>query len=384
MPKLSRYGALLQGALIVHVGPRLAQDAKLPDFKSILIGAPMTNRISQRAAIAQAVQTVTKPYLAQDADLDDVAEVLEALQRVSESEEDGEDGMEPNSAIPMVSEEDGLDEHPASAKIKAICEKHNLPSEVCAELAEAVGEEESSEGGLDFYDRRADDARRRMGRDETEEEREKREDDDGAEDARKRMGRDETEEEAMDRRAEDAARHSMRRARDAMSKMGKDAKAEDRKRANDAMRRARDAHRTARDMRMKRADDRKAAEDRKKAMDGMITKKEAEDMVKRAVDTRRAEDQAIIEAREFVRPWVGQITMACDSAEQVHREALKMLGEKDVDKLHVSALRPIIERSQRPDSGGSGRTYTMDSRLPDGVKPASERFANLGRHAVMG
>src|SRR5580704_9234371 len=173
MVRLTPAGARLEGALITYVGPRLAQDAKLPDFKGILTGAPTTNRVSQRAAIAQAVQTVVKPHLAQDADLDDVAELLEAIERVSEKDEGEDMGTEPNSAIPMVMpEEEGHDEHPASAKIKAICEKHNLPPEICAELSEAVGEEDS-EGGLDFWDKRARDG-------ESEEEREKREREDSA------------------------------------------------------------------------------------------------------------------------------------------------------------------------------------------------------------
>src|SRR5580692_5045947 len=142
MIRLTPYGSLIRGALIAHVMPRLAQDSKVPDFASLIAGAPMTNRVSQRASIAQAVQTVLKPHLAADADLDDVAELLEAVERIQEGDEPGEDGMEPNSAIPMLrpdEDEEGVDaSSDVSEKIKEICERHNIPPEVCAELAEAV------------------------------------------------------------------------------------------------------------------------------------------------------------------------------------------------------------------------------------------------------
>ncbi len=294
MPKLTPYGAFLKGVLVTHVAPRLAKDAKLPDFSALLSGAPMTNRVTQRAAIAQAVQTTVKPHLAADADLDDVAELLEAVQRVAEGDkEDGEvsDDLEPNSAIPMVEklkEEDGLDEHPAAAKIKEICARHNLPPEVCAELAEAVGETEHEEGGLE----------------ETEEERMKRE--------------------------------------------------EEEKRAKD-----------------------------KKAMDaGLVSRTEVDKMIANAVKSENQRNADLIDAREFVRPWVGNISMACDSAESVMRETLKMLGDPDATSIHASALKSVISRTPKP--GDNRNNYAFDATLPKGVKPASERFANAGRVTILG
>lgn len=400
MPKLSRYGARLEGALITYTLPRLAQDAALPDFAGILAGAPTTNRVSQRAGIAQALQTVVRPHLAQDADLEDLPELLEAIERFK-GEGDGEDDMggEPNSAIPMVEPDDDEadDAGGVAEKIKMICEEHHLPPEVCAKLCEAVGEEEH-EGGLDFYDRRADDARRRLGRDESEEEREEREHEESAADARRRLGRDESEEEREEREAEDRARDAHRRARDAHRRADdarRGAKAEDArrraedmvKRAAEDMRRARDAHHRAAEDRRRKAEDRKRADDKRRA-DDMISRKDAEDMVKKAVDKRRAEDQAIAEARDFVRPWVGEIRrpggLAFDSAEQVHREALTALGRTGVDKLHADALRPIIEATPRPGDVQANRvTYAHDAALPAGVKPAAERFPGLGRVSTL-
>jgi hypothetical protein len=71
--------------------------------------------------------------------------------------------------------------------------------------------------------------------------------------------------------------------------------------------------------------------------------------------------------------------MAFDSAEQVHRETLKMLGRTGVEKLHVDALRPIIEATPKPGSEITRNNYAFDAALPAGVKPASERFPALGR-----
>lgn len=377
--RLTTHGARTHGALITYISPRLAKDAKLPDLAGILAGSPMTNRISQRGHIATAIQAVTQSRLAQDAELSDVAELLETIERVT-GEEDGGD-MEPNSAIPMVTEpdDDTEDEHPMIARVREFCHGKMSPED-CAKLDEMLGEED---GGMDSWDRRATDARKRMARDETEEEREKREEEDGAADARKRLGRDENEEECRDRRAEDAARHAMRRARDAHRKMGRDAKAEDRKRAEDAMKHARDMHRRARDARW--AADRKRADDARRVKDEKESKALTPEDMKRAVDAAvdtavkaaRAHDATLHEALDFVRPWVGRLAIACDSAPKVYREALRMRGRTDADQIHESALRTVLELMPQP--GDARNTSHAYDALPAGIKPAAERFTNVSR-----
>lgn len=76
--------------------------------------------------------------------------------------------------------------------------------------------------------------------------------------------------------------------------------------------------------------------------------KDKEDMAKDsrlAMDSlkqqMRGEFKALREAEQLCEPIVGRV--ACDSADEVYRMALKHSGIKGVDQLHASALRPMVE-----------------------------------------
>lgn len=55
----------------------------------------------------------------------------------------------------------------------------------------------------------------------------------------------------------------------------------------------------------------------------------------------RGEFKSLREAEHLCEPIIGRV--ACDSAEEVYRMALKHSGIKGVDQLHSSALRPMVE-----------------------------------------
>lgn len=82
----------------------------------------------------------------------------------------------------------------------------------------------------------------------------------------------------------------------------------------------------------------------------MISKTAMDEAIKTAKKEVRDTERAIRAAFEEVRPWVGQLnpTLACDSAADVHRHALKALGMRDVDKLHADALMPILRAQPKP------------------------------------
>jgi hypothetical protein len=67
-----------------------------------------------------------------------------------------------------------------------------------------------------------------------------------------------------------------------------------------------------------------------------------------AASTKAAEDRAIAringihEARKIAAPFVGEIAVACDSAEDVYRAALKIRGV-NTEGVHPSAFRTILE-----------------------------------------
>lgn len=80
----------------------------------------------------------------------------------------------------------------------------------------------------------------------------------------------------------------------------------------------------------------------KKAMDAAI--KEA---VKSATAAAAKNASEIRDAEKLVRPLVGEIAIACDSAEAVHRAALKMLGV-DAKDIHASALPTLLKMQKAP------------------------------------
>ncbi len=85
----------------------------------------------------------------------------------------------------------------------------------------------------------------------------------------------------------------------------------------------------------------------KQAMDAAIGA-----AVSGATKTARADAlkdfQAIRQAEGKVRPYVGDVShIAFDSAEAVTRHALKILGVKDADKLHVDALDTVLACQQK-------------------------------------
>jgi hypothetical protein len=70
--------------------------------------------------------------------------------------------------------------------------------------------------------------------------------------------------------------------------------------------------------------------------------------IKAAVKLARKSEQDIRKAERDVRPFVGELNMGFDSADQVYRHALKTLGVKDADMIHSSALPTLLEMQQKP------------------------------------
>jgi len=93
----------------------------------------------------------------------------------------------------------------------------------------------------------------------------------------------------------------------------------------------------------------------KKAMDAAIAKT-AEDTANRV----RREMTELAEAREFVQPWAGKLSMALDSAEKIHRAALDVLGVAHKG-IHPDALKPILMAQPKP---GEQRRIAQDAAEP--------------------
>lgn len=94
-----------------------------------------------------------------------------------------------------------------------------------------------------------------------------------------------------------------------------------------------------------------AEEDEKDKDKDKVTKGAMDEAIANAVKAATASavktQQAIREAERAVRPYVGELAIAFDSAEQVYRTALETLGV-DVKDVHASALPTILGLQPKP------------------------------------
>jgi hypothetical protein len=114
--------------------------------------------------------------------------------------------------------------------------------------------------------------------------------------------------------------------------------------------------------------------DMKAAMDAAI----AANVTKAVAETRAstiAHMNAIREAERAVRPYVGEIVVAMDSAEAVYRFALDKVGV-DHKGLHPTALRPVLEAQPVPGSVKPKTTMAQDAA---GAKAFLDRFPDAAR-----
>jgi uncharacterized protein len=111
----------------------------------------------------------------------------------------------------------------------------------------------------------------------------------------------------------------------------------------------------------------------KVAMDAAIAKAvtEATKQVRIAMDARD-------EANRFVRPWVGDIPVAMDSATDVYKFALEQMGE-DVKDIHPSAFKALLAKIPKPNEQQAQHTHiAMDA---SGNEAYLKRFPHADRLA---
>jgi hypothetical protein len=110
----------------------------------------------------------------------------------------------------------------------------------------------------------------------------------------------------------------------------------------------------------------------KPAMDAAL-KKVAEDTRKAVLATQHE----IRAAEKRVRPWVGELSGAFDSADDVMAAALKSLGVKGIDKVHPSAYPHILEAQPLPGARKQSEPrVAMDEAT---VQSFADRFPNAAR-----
>lgn len=125
--------------------------------------------------------------------------------------------------------------------------------------------------------------------------------------------------------------------------------------------------------------DEEAGKDKAKDEEPMVTKKAMDKAIERQVkdveDRVRKNMRELREAEEDVRPYVGKLAMAHDSAEGVYRTALKALNV-NIDGVHPSALKVILHSQPKPNSNVKTAAVAMDSAS---AKEFAERFPHANR-----
>lgn len=95
---LSRKAAVVHGALVAAVLPKIAQDHKMPDLSGVLAKITSKNFATAKPKIAADVKALVSGKIAKDANLEDLTGLLDALEQVEVKE--GVDA-DPNSGLPM-------------------------------------------------------------------------------------------------------------------------------------------------------------------------------------------------------------------------------------------------------------------------------------------
>ena len=107
------------------------------------------------------------------------------------------------------------------------------------------------------------------------------------------------------------------------------------------------------------------------AMDAAIKKASKETEVKTI-----ARMHGIAKAHEEVKPIVGNIAIACDSAEDVYKAALKLKGV-DVSGVHPSAYKAMVSLLPK---AGEHKAIAKDSALTDNLPvDIAEMFPHMHR-----
>lgn len=132
----------------------------------------------------------------------------------------------------------------------------------------------------------------------------------------------------------------------------------------------------------KAADRRRGAKDARRAKDAepSMTKEETDKAMDAAIKDERKKQQGVRDAERFVRPWVGDLNLAFDTAEDVFAKALTMRG-KEIKGIHPSAYKAVLEMMPKPGTEHRSQSIAEDSSPS---KSFSDRFPEAARVAVTG
>jgi len=160
-----------------------------------------------------------------------------------------------------------------------------------------------------------------------------------------------------------------------------DKRARDRRDADDRRRRASGR---------RDADDRRRAEDEPPPFEGKpevgkgppaMDEAAVKATVAKAIAERDQEHRLALEAREFVRPIVGSLPMALDTASEIYKAACKARGIS-INDVHPSAYRALLDMHRQVSANmPTAHRIAQDTSADRGF---NERFPEVGRVIVQG
>lgn len=336
------------------VNPHLAMDAKV-NYGPLTAGLTSKNFATRKPQILAGLKTALKGQIigrdgkiAKDADLD-MGHIASMLNHIEHTAEKGE---------PNLDESVSPEQHKAMEAAAHGKSNLGIPEEVGKEFAKA-------DEGKTFKDAIPEFLRSKG----------MSEDDIGA-------CMDMFPKSAMDSDPDDPAKKGVEGE---MRQAKRDEKEVEKERADDeAMKAA--ADKAAKDEADKKAAADKAAADEAEKMKGMVTKDEMAKVVKEAIQANDARHREVAEARDFVRPYVGEMPIAMDSAEGILRKAASGLGF-DTKDINVAGLRALI--ATKPKIGARPADLGQDSKTPialdsAGMDRLSKRFPGIENITVGG
>lgn len=112
----------------------------------------------------------------------------------------------------------------------------------------------------------------------------------------------------------------------------------------------------------------------------MVTKGAMDEALKKERENTQKQARDAHEAREAVRPYVGAVSMALDSAAGVYQAALTILGVENAEKIDPSAYPALLKAQKRPDQQHEHKpSIALDSAVE---KSLAERFPHAAKIKV--
>lgn len=311
------------------IAPLLAFDAKV-ELGPVFKGLNTSNLKSRRKSIIGDLKTLLKgKTIAKDASIEHLAKMLDSFEHVEE----------PKSLDESVSEE----QHKAMEAAAHGESNLGIPKKVGEEFVE---KDRKSFGDMlnDWMTGR--DAAKPFGEDDVE--------------ALKKLHEDAMPESALDESEEEEE--------EAEDEFGEEGEADDESESEEEKKKKMEAKdKAAKDAKDKAAKDKAARDKKDKTMDSkrFVTVDAMQDAIKSTGAAIRKDMIAANEARAMVRPYVGEVSIALDSAEGIYRAAAKAMGVEGSDKMHIDALPTVIktigEGKKSAESRGLG--LATDSKL---------------------